>query len=289
MAQGVQPGRTISSIPFGFDREGRRLRVWRRRRNVSLGESFLYPVVDGPGIALLVFLPPFLAIMALPVFDMLVHIRPGNALDPVNLLIIPFTLPLVSSFALTIGYILIFFGRILSASALGEDDHPRFPRWDRMEIIEELGRWIWAALMGLAIGGLPALFYWMNCGDLDWLDVFLFADLAIVGTAYAQMALMASLLHESILAANPVTVLRSITRIGWEYAGPCLMTGALLMLDVMAWFLILLHSPRLEIGVFGLWACWVLTLYAAMAVFRMLGTVYYRHERRLGWFRTSRG
>ena len=120
MGQGIRAGQTVSSIPFGFDRNGRPLRVWRRRKDLSLGESFRYPIVDGPGIALLVFLPPFLAIMALPVFDMLVQIKPGNALNPIFLLILPFTLPLVASFSLTIGYVLIFFGRILSTTASGE-------------------------------------------------------------------------------------------------------------------------------------------------------------------------
>src|SRR5206468_2133570 len=80
MGQGIRAGQTISSIPYGFDRYGRPLRIWRRRKDLSLRESFLYPIVDGPGIALLVFLPPFLAIMALPVFDMMVHIKPGNVL-----------------------------------------------------------------------------------------------------------------------------------------------------------------------------------------------------------------
>jgi hypothetical protein len=172
-----------------------------------LREGFVYPIVDGPGIALLIFLPPFLTIMAIPVFDMMVHIKPGNVLNPIALLIIPFTLPLVASFTLTLGYILIFFGRILSTTALGEGDHPKFPVWDRVEILEELARWFWAGMMGLAVGGLPALVYWINCGDVDWIDLFLFADLAIVGISYAQVALVASLLHETLAAANPVTVL----------------------------------------------------------------------------------
>ena len=289
MGHGIRAGRTVSSIPFGFDRDGRPLRVWRRRKDLSLGESIRYPIVDGPGIALLVVLPPFLAIMALPAFDMLVHIKPGNALNPINLLIIPFTLPLVASFAFTIGYALIFFGRMLSTTASGEDDHPRFPTWDRMEILEELARWTWAGMMGLSIGGLPALVYWINCGDLDWLDMFLFADLSIVGIAYAQMALVASLLHDSLAAANPVTVIRSIYRIGWDYLSPCLVTGLAFLIDLTAWTLVLLHSPSLEVGVFGLWACWVFTLYAAMLVVRVLGTVYYKNGTRLGWFRTTRG
>src|SRR5947209_6885818 len=108
MSQGIRAGRTVSSIPFGYDRNGRPLRVWRRRKDVTLRSCFAYPVVDGPGVALLVVLPPFLAVMALPVLDMMVHIKPGNALNPVTLLILPFTLPLVASVSLTIGYILLF-------------------------------------------------------------------------------------------------------------------------------------------------------------------------------------
>ena len=85
-------------------------RVWRRRKDVTLKSCFAYPVVDGPGVALLVVMPPFLAVMAVPVFDMMVHFRPGNALNPVALLILPFTLPLVATVGLTVGYILLFQG-----------------------------------------------------------------------------------------------------------------------------------------------------------------------------------
>jgi hypothetical protein len=288
MGQGIHAGRTVSSIPVGYDRYGRPLRIWRKRKNLTLREAFAYPIVDGPGIALLVFLPPFLAIMALPVFDMMVHIKPGNVLNPVALLIIPFTIPLVASFTLTIGYILIFFGRMLSSTAAGENIHPKFPVWDRVEILEELARWFWAGMMGLAVGGLPALVYWINCGDIDWIDLFLFADLMIVGIAYAQMALVASLLHETLAAANPVTVLRSIYRIGWDYLGPCVISGVIVLADLVAWTMVLLHSPSLGIGLLGLWGCWVFTLYAAMVVFRTLGTLYYKHTDQLGWFRTAR-
>ncbi len=288
MGQEMRAGQVVSSIPFGLDRHGRPLRSRRRRKDVTLRRCFLYPLLDGPGVAMLFVLPPFLAIMAVPVFDMTVHIKPGNVLNPVALLIIPFTLPLVICFLLTIGYVLLFLGRVLSWSALGEDDHPRWPKWDRLEIIEELGRWTWAGVMGLVVGGFPALVYWIWCGDVDWMDLFLFLDLAILGASYAQMALVAALLHESLLAANPVTVLRSIARIGWEYLGPCLVTGMALALIFAAWTFVLLHSPSIEVGVFGLWACWVFTLYAAMVVFRVLGTTYYQHSGDLGWFRTAR-
>ncbi len=287
MGQGYRAGQTISSVPFGFDRNGRPLRIRRRRKAVRLRDCLAYPLVDGPGVALLVFLPPFLAIMALPALDLVVHFQPGNALSPVHLLIIPFTLPLVASFSLTVGYVLLFLGRVLADSAIDVEDHPRWPKWDRIEIVEELGRWIWAGLMGLAIGGFPAIAYWLYCGDLDALDWFLFLDLTVLGVSYAQMALVAALLHQTMLAANPVTVIRSIARIGWDYLGPCLVTALALLVDVAAWQAVLLRSPSVELGVLGLWGCWILSLYLGMVVFRALGVTYARHADALGWFRTG--
>ena len=289
MGSGPEAGRTVSAIPYGVVRDGRRIRSRRRRKDVRLRDCLAYPLLDGPGVALLVFWPPLLAIMALPVIDLVVQFKPSNVLNPVALLIIPFTLPLVASFSLTVGYLLLFLGRVLVASAMGEDDHPRWPVWDRMEIVEELGRWIWAGVMGLAVGGFPALAYWVRCGDVDALDAFLFLDLAVLGIAYAQMALVAALLHETMLAANPVTVIRSIARIGWDYLAPCLLTALGLGLNLAAWRAVLLHSPSVGLGVLGLWACWVLTLYQAMVWFRILGTTYGKHEDNLGWFRTAKG
>ena len=289
MAQALRHGQTVSSVPYGFDRNGRRIRRVRRIKDDRLRHCWAYPLIDGPGVALLFFLPPFLAIMALPVIDLMVQFRPGNALNPVNLLILPFTLPLMTCFAFLAGYFLIFFGRMLSASAIGEEDHPRFPIWNRLEIVEELGRWIWAGLMGAAVGGLPAAAFWVRCGDLDLMDWFFFFDLVILGVSYAQMALMAALFHETLIAANPVTVCAAIARLGWNYLLPCVVTTVCLVTGLASWILVLYHSPGVGWGVVGLWACWVLTLYLAMVLARMLGFLYARHAKLLRWFPTGDG
>ncbi len=84
--------------------------------------------------------------------------------------------------------------------------------------------------------------------------------------AYAQMALMTALLHDSLAAANPVTVIRSIARIGKGYVASCLVSALTCLLILMAWWMVLLHSPSMGLGLLGLWACWVFTLYAAMMV-----------------------
>lgn len=287
MAQAIRQGRTVSSVPFGYDRNGRRLRTFRRIKDDRLRHCWAYPLMDGAGVALLFFFPPLLAIMALPVIDLIVQFKPSNALNPVALLIIPFTMPLVLSFTFFVGYILIFFGRMMLDSANGEDLHPRLPIWNRVEIVEELGRWIWALIMGAAIGGFPAIWFWMYCGDLDIVDGFILVDLMGLGVAYAQMALMAALFHETLIAANPVTVLQSIGRIGWNYLVPCLITVAALGVALASWYAVLNHSPGVGWGVVGLWACWVLTLYLGMVLARMIGFLYARHARVLGWFKTD--
>jgi hypothetical protein len=289
MGQGIRAGQTVSSVPYGFDRYGRPLRTWRRRKDLSLGEGFRYPLVDGSGIALMVLLPPFLAIMALPVFDLIVRFTPENALSPVNLLIIPFSVPLVVSFTLTIGYVLLFFGRVLTSSSHGEVDHPRFPIWDRLEILEEIFRWAWAGLVGLVIGGGPLVLFWRNRSGVEWLDWPALVLLGIAGMAYAQMAWMTALLHDQVAAANPVGVVRSIGRVGRGYLGPCLVTASACFLDLAAWRAVLLHSPNVGLGLVGLWACWIFTFYLAMMVIRTLGTLYYSNELKLAWFKTWKG
>ncbi len=286
MAGGVQGARAVSSVPVGYDREGRPIRVRRRRRDYDPIDTILYPISDGPGVALLVFMPPLLALMTLPVIDLFAVIPERNALTPLLLILVPMALPLIVSFALLMGYILLFFGRILMASAFGEDDHPRWPAWDTHEIGEGLARWTWAGVMGLALGAFPATAYWIHCGEVDVVDGFIFGDLLAIGLAYALMALAASLLHENIAAANPMAVVTAIRRVGWDYVGPCLLAGLGLVSSALAWRFVLFRAPGVLVGTLGLWACWVWALYQGTLIFRVLGLTYHKHTEALGWFRT---
>src|SRR5581483_5118322 len=100
-----------------------------------LGSSLVYPLWDGPGVGLLVLFPPCLWLLSLPVFDVI-----DMFFDEKNwalgLLVLPIFLPLLFSFAMTLGYVLLVLGQMLVASAMGEDDHPRWPAWHPPEISE---------------------------------------------------------------------------------------------------------------------------------------------------------
>jgi hypothetical protein len=260
---------------------------WRHPRvSPTLRECLAYPLKDGPGLGLLVFLPPVLWVLSLPVFDVISVLQPMTKGDwALGLLIVPVMAPMLFSFVMTFGYALLFLGHMLVASALGENDHPRWPEWHPSDIAEGVGRWFWAALFGVAVGGIPIVVYWMHCGDIDWLDWIVFVDLILVSIAYAQMALAASLLHDSIIAANPVTVILAILRIGWDYLRPCLVAGLVLGLAALGVWGLIFEIPSMWIEGLAIWTFWVVVLYGAMVAVRMVGLTYHAHAPDLQWFR----
>lgn len=299
-ASGVEPGRLAKCpgcgawlrVPADPDSVFRptihRAKPRRSPRAISLRACLLYPLQDGPGVALLLFLPPFVWLMSVPALDLIrfAWSGPRGSFNPFFLVIVPLAAPLAVCFILTMGYILLFLGGMLVASALGEEMHPSWPMWDIHAILEGLGRWLWSGLVGLAIGGLPAVLYWFNCGEVGLADRIILAELTAVGSGYALMALAAALLHDTLLAANPVTVVRAVWRLRWAALRPSLATALALTVIVASFYgsLFLIPDSSLELAAVSLWASWVVSFYVAMVVLRLFGLTYYHHADALGWF-----
>lgn len=184
-------------------------------------------------------------------------------------------------------YGLLFLGRVLVASALGQARHPRLWGWSLAVLLEGVGRWVWGCSAGLAIGGIPAVAYWVTCGDLDVVDRFLLFELASLGALYAQLALAAALLHDDVWAANPLRITRALCRLGKSYVPCCVVTTLALLLCALA-YSILFEGPRAA-GFFeqpgALWAFTAFVFYEAMVVFRVLGLFCHRQAAVLGWSR----
>ncbi|QEH35317.1 hypothetical protein OJF2_38680 [Aquisphaera giovannonii] len=260
---------------------------WKHPRvRPTLGECLLYPLSDGPGLGLLFLFPPALWVLSLPVFDFIAMLEPLTKSDwALGLVVVPIFLPMLFSFSMTFGYVLLFLGHILVASAMGENDQPRWPEWHPADIAEGIGRWIWALLFGAAVAGLPLAVYWSVVGTIDWRNGFVIADLVILGAAFGQMGLAAALMHDTIIAANPITVLAAIARIGWGYLFPCLVTAVAMALAGLGVYGLLYRMPRMWMEAVSLWAFWVFVLYEAMVVMRMIGLTYHAHAMELVWFR----
>jgi hypothetical protein len=260
---------------------------WRHARTEpSFLECLIYPFNDGPGLGLLILLPPFLWFLSLPIFDIIAALQPITKSHwALGLLIVPVLIPVLFSFGMTFGYALLFFGHVLVSSAMGEIDHPRWPEWHPADISEGLCRWFWAAIIGAILGGVPAFFYWYHCGDIDWYDWVVVGELVMIGTAYAQMALAASLLHENVIAANPVTVVMAIIRLGGCYLRPTLLASTVLVLTGFGVWGLFYKLPSMWLEALALWMFWLLFLYAAMVTLRMMGLTYHAHALDLSWFR----
>jgi hypothetical protein len=92
-------------------------------------------------------------------------------------------------------------------------------------------------------------------------------------------------MHETILAANPITVLMAVFRIGWTYLVPCLVTSIAVVLAGLGVYGLLYRMPRMWMEAVALWAFWVFIFYEGMVVMRMLGLTYHAHALELTWFR----
>ena len=243
-------------------------------------DSVFYPLWNASGLSVLAFMPVGLWFATAPLFALVPVFRSNS---PFSLLGMILLLPQLLLLFVVAGYTLLFLGQVLVTSSLGEVAQPRSPAWSLAEIGEGLGRWFWALLVGGVVGGLPTLVYWINCGDIDWLDWIVLVDLVIPGLAYAQMALLAALIFESPLAANPITVIRAIRRVGWTYVGPCVMTGSTFVILVGLFVAVLQIRDPLGQTV-AYWGFWLMSIYATMVVLRRLGLFCYRHAVVLEWF-----
>lgn len=251
------------------------------KNETQLHVSLLYPLWGTTGLALLIFFPPILWFVTLPFLNLLTPAGGNSVVRAFSLLSL---LPAILILLPTLSFILLVLGQILVASAQGEVHHPRWPEWEPTEMFRCLWRWIWALIIGGTIGGIPAVAYWMYCGDIDLVDQIIFVELIAIGAVYAQMALLASILHDDPLGANPITVLRAIRRVGWNCVRPSLVIGFALMLTATGMVgLLQITNPPLSAAAY--WAFWVCVLYESMVVLRVLGLFYHRNARVLGWFR----
>ena len=250
---------------------------WRR--------SLLYPLWDFSGITFLAVFSILWWFVTLATFGYLTMVLGGQAFGGLQWGLF---FPAILGQVVLLGFTLLYLGEVLISSATGEVHHPHWPDGDLFEIIRRLLRWFWALLIGAFVGLFPAVWYWIYCGDLDLLDWIVLVDFLIPGVAYGQMALVASILFDDVLGANPITVGLALWRVGWGSLRPGLIVSVGLFLAGGLLTLILAIANPLA-ALLSHWAFCVFILYEAMVMMRVLGLEYRRNARKLGWFRESPG
>jgi hypothetical protein len=265
-----------------------KLEAWQglvRRPNkpeARIWESLLYPCWDIDGLVFLViFSIIWWALMFVP-FSLALDGATLN--NPILTLVAPV---LLLGPVLVFGYTLLYLGEVLITSVAGEVRHPRWSAIDPYGIMRGIWRWFWAFLIGGVLGLFPAVWYWIRCGKVDMLDWVVLVDLIVPGVAYGQMALVASLLFDDPLGANPITVGQALWRVGLRSLRSALVVSAAVMLTGGLWVL-LVAIPIPALAYFLFWIFLIFILYEALVVMRILGLEYRREARKIGWFRDSR-
>jgi hypothetical protein len=247
----------------------------------KLWKSLLYPFWDVDGLLFLVIFSILWWLLTFIPFSLVVDgVVPGG---PLAILLAP----LLLGHLLAFGYTLLYLREVLVTSAAGDVRHPRWSAIDPYEIIRGLSRWFWAFLIGGVLGLFPAVWYWIRCGTVDMLDWIVLVDLILPGVAYGQMALVASLLLDDPLGANPITVCQALWRVGLRSLQPALVVSFALML-AGGLSILIVTIPIPILALFMLWIFLSFVLYEALVVMRILGLEYRRQARKIGWFRASR-
>lgn len=246
--------------------------------------SLAYPLWSWSSVGVLASMPPLLVVstgmilFAMSLFE-------GNLLF--RLVGLVMMIPMVAAAVAISGYALLFVGEVLTSTSRGEVLPPRTPGVAEGEVARTLIRWIVALLFGVGLGAVPAVAYWIRCGEVDPVDWMMITNLASLGTAYAQLALVSALMHDDPLAANPITVGRAFGRVGFEYAGICLLSGGSVVGAIWLFHRILEVDQTVPfLGL--LFVYWGIVLYWGMVVARRVG-LYFRRRKVVDlWFGAGR-
>jgi hypothetical protein len=169
---------------------------------------------------------------------------------------------------------------VLRSAAVGAPPHVIWPEGNLLPILWGTARWLVCLLVGPVALTVVGVYYWIWCGDLDWLDWLIFMELSYFAAGYGLFALLAVTRSDRLYSANPVRVAALLRHLGpWAAA-----------FAAAAWLVVLLHGwlalatiEHLLHSIGGAFAGWVLLtldwfsfLFCLTFLLRLLGLWSYR-------------
>lgn len=251
-------------------------------------DSLLYPLRDGPAIAILASLCPICVVLSIFSFGLRDYVTSGEEVMTMGALTMVF--PALCLLAIVFGYGGLFLSEVLTSSAHGEHRHPKLPAWEFYEILTSLGRWSVACSYGIALGlGLAWVYATMSAAMTTPpprpIDALAMSALFGFGAVLWPIPVVAVMLSSDIRAANPITVLRAVTStlIASTWIG--LLFGIVGSVT-LALAELLFSLPRfgLPATMIGIGLFWVLFWYEAIVLVRLLGMQYQNWANMLEWF-----
>jgi hypothetical protein len=174
---------------------------------------------------------------------------PGPAL-----LLVP---PMVVLFFL-LAYTCAFFRCVLASASEGESGVIRWPGGDLLQVLWSGAACLVCFVAGPLLPGVVAFLFWLNSGDLEWVDEIILVELGLVAICSWVLALLAVDRSGRLRDANPIALAQMARRLGWR--------GWLLVVLASSWALVLvpitmaamgeLHHSALGWIALGWWGFW---------------------------------
>jgi hypothetical protein len=125
------------------------------------------------------------------------------------------------------------------------------------------------------VPAVVACWFWLNSGDLLWVDWLIVWQLGIVAVGYWALALMAVQERGRFRDAHPAAVVRLVQRLGWR----AVLAAVLLAVVVVGHCLLVLDTLEELRGLRGwlqLVGCWAGQFFWMVLLLRWLGVSSYR-------------
>lgn len=175
---------------------------------------------------------------------------------------------------------------ILREWSMGAERDPEWPTFDGYEMLRRLAQWVgsFAIAVGMGYGAYRGI-VWLG-EKQHWAQALPEWKISIVvAVVYFPVGLLAAILWDSLIAANPLVVGMAMFRLrkgAWsfwiEYAihlafhAGCLRVVLNFKLDSLA------------LGMFAWVVWWCIVLLSVSRLMRALGRFYFRNKKNVGWF-----
>jgi hypothetical protein len=263
------------------------LRRTRRRRRPRWGyetawyECLLFPLRASP---LLVWLAGALTLLVgaaaleLPKFP---ELPPSEQWLWFVWIVLPF---------LALGYIAGVWHCVLSSAITGEAGFVRWPGKDLRLVVEGLWRCSVCFVFGPVVVLVAGYLFWLNAGDMQFLDWLLLAEASFVASSYWLLALVACAEADNVRQATPLGVVRTIRRLGWRALIATTFFFAAVMLHGLWSEAALAEIHRSSAaGWFSLWCCSLSALACMAFLMRWLGVSSFLSRQQAGMTPVARG
>ncbi|MBM4072359.1 MAG: hypothetical protein FJ271_26035 [Planctomycetes bacterium] len=182
----------------------------------------------------------------------------------------------------TFGYLCGFLHCTLQAGATGDAARVRWPGADIRLVLRSVAAVAISFLAGPIVFALAALWFWLQAGELTWLDSLLLWEQGLAAFLLWLLVYTSVLVNDRLSAVSPAGVLDVAVRLGWRLL-PIGLSASLIFFVHACWILFVLETRVNEpaAGFMLLLFFWGSFLSCLTFLVRWLGVSWYHRNRQL--------